>query len=671
MEGDDPHLHDPRGQNANEDAARSRGPVYANEPIATPSSPGESIRQRNLPLSLLLSPPSTSPLFPLNGNNSSPQQYLHRQYNGSRLPLHATGLQDTTYSHTNGSQPLHDSNTGARFRSEADLENPFRERRERSQPIYDSNRGTQLRREAELANPFRERRERPNSTYEQGRARSRSPRRMIQHVDTGGYRERPRDPWMGLPAPKNFPRETYVPPGPNDMLPQRLPSSSSTLSPDCTPRGRDHRPSHPEDSFRELYPTKDHNPYGHRRNQRPKRVPETSGERHPATETKKDINNADEDHLCEFAAPCRMNPSPDGMHYRKVVSHVFGRNKAVTKLFPVGVWVHYCRKHYQRARYRADQWPFTQCDLLLESLRRMEIWNGVESFELILRRREQVRVRRESEVGTASNESKNTTSTNQSQVQGSKTQLVVVRPPGRKHPTAITAPVPDWLRQYVGHGKTFADIREIIERVRSYMTRLRNSEVAQQLKNAPQPPDTLEPPRRAAASNCKKGRPAKPANRDPINIRGSKVRFPDIEILPRFKPWVKEAALRQRSAAASSLQENNQRDSGKSLSRAHTMRETWDFRTVSARAFSRPSINEGHADNELTLYPQDRHSELSSTSDTPVATGSEIQAHIGRAGTNRGQSESQRRRSERVYMKALDRVSRQGSVKKPGDESET
>ena len=49
--------------------------------------------------------------------------------------------------------------------------------------------------------------------------------------------------------------------------------------------------------------------------------------------------------------------------YRKAISHIFGRNKLCTRSIPDFVWVHYCRKHYQRmVRHRAlmgNQYPNT------------------------------------------------------------------------------------------------------------------------------------------------------------------------------------------------------------------------------------------------------------------------------------------------------------------------
>lgn len=464
-------------------------------------------------------------------------------------------------------------------------------------------------------------------------------------------------------------------------MPQNLPSSSPTLSSNNTQRGRGRGRGraldHLGDSPQQLCPFNDGKSYEYLHDQQQQvQACDPESERPPANKQEENTNDNDEDHLCEFAAPCRMHPSPDGMHYRKVVSHVFGRNKAVTKLFPLGVWVHYCRKHYQRARYRADQWPFTQCDLLLESLSRMENWDGVESFELILRRREQMRVGREAggapTTGT-SNQNEITPSAGQAQDQENKSSGVVTRSPGRKHPTAIIAPVPDWLRQHVGHGKTFQEIRHIIELVRNHMVRLRNRERAQhQLNHIPKSPSAPGSPHRGVSSSGRKGRIAKPTNRDPLRLRASTVRFPDVEILPHFKPWVKEAALRQRSATNRPMKEGNIKDyeSEQRISGGgHIVGEIQDTRDANARAESTQPTNGDFATNNTTPCP-DQRCESTSAIETAAANLSHMQPHIGRAGTNRGQSESQRRRSERVYIKALDRVSSQGSIKKPGKDGE-
>lgn len=468
----------------------------------------------------------------------------------------------------------------------------------------------------------------------------------------------------------SFPREVYVPPTPSDMLSRYLPSPSLAQAPYYTLSGHGHGIDHPRISSENTEDANDYSLYDNRQNQQPGQMHELPVERQ-APRRKQDINQRDEDHLCEFAAPCRMHPSPDGMHYRKVVSHVFGRNKAVTKLFPLGVWVHYCRKHYQRARYRADQWPFTQCDLLLESLNRMERWDGVESFELILRRREQMRIGRELDPAATPGASNENASVNQAQGQDNRSQSVLARPQGRKHPTAIVAPVPEWLRQHVGHDKTFAEVRHIIEMVRSHMVKLRNTERAQQLKDIPKATNAPDNPRRAASSNARKARNGKLGSQDPMRVRTSKIRFPDVEILPHFKPWVKKAALRQRSATASSLKEDESRDSEKS---ALGVRQPLGEIRVSGNATSQAELSQ-EADAEFaSCHPLISHSAQRAQPGFTTETGRDLlpdpQSHIGRAGTNRGQSESQRRRSERVYIKALDRVCRHGSIRKPEKDGE-
>ncbi|KAJ5816610.1 hypothetical protein N7447_008843 [Penicillium robsamsonii] len=603
-------------------------------------SSAQTIRQGNQPLSLLLSPPLTSPLIPLGGTiDSTPPLTPLRQYSSS--------------------QPL-----GPRFTST-----------NVSHPAYDPNRGAQLRSAADRANPYRGRLEQADHARGQERARSRSPRRPIQPSGISVSRELPKAPFMGF---NQYPREMYVPPGINDLMPHNLPSSSPTQSPINTKRGHGRAPTmdHPWDSAGEIYTLNDGDLYGYPHDQQQ----QVQGDDlrplgNQPNKQEEDTNDNDEEHLCEFAAPCRMHPSPDGMHYRKVVSHVFGRNKAVTKLFPLGVWVHYCRKHYQRARYRADQWPFTQCDLLLESLSRMENWDGVDSFELILRRREQMRVGRETE-GQATTETPNpnesTTPAGKAQDQEHKISGVVTRSPGRKHPTAIIAPVPDWLRQHVGHGKTFQEIRQIIEMVRGHMVRLRNLERAkQQLSHIPNSPSASGSSRRGALSNGRKGRIAKPANREPLRLRASTIRFPDVEILPHFKPWVKQAALRQRSATTCPANEGDDNDyeAQQRLSgRGHIIGEIPDTHGTNAQAESSQPTNGNVQTNNTTHC--DGSSEYVSTTEMNGVNLSQIQAHIGRAGTNRGQSESQRRRSERVYLKAIDRVPGQGSTKKSGKDGE-
>jgi hypothetical protein len=165
--------------------------------------------------------------------------------------------------------------------------------------------------------------------------------------------------------------------------------------------------------------------------------------------------------LCEFDREACPNGAKNP---RKCISHFFGRNKTCTKGFPTWVWVYYCRKHYQRARYRSDSWPFKQCDIFHETLDRMEAWGGVLSFRLTLRRREHRRSPSET-------------------LHDGMNDLPSEPPPPSPPPSSsssskprdLTVPVPSWLRAEVGANKTFQDIRNIIERIRQYMQGLRDA----------------------------------------------------------------------------------------------------------------------------------------------------------------------------------------------------
>ncbi|OQE30064.1 hypothetical protein PENSTE_c002G00037 [Penicillium steckii] len=233
-----------------------------------------------------------------------------------------------------------------------------------------------------------------------------------------------------------------------------------------------------------------------------------------------DQSNTDPNVKCEFAEVCQMGADGEKTHYRKIISHIFGRNKSATKVFPQEVWVHYCRKHYQRARYRAGEWPFTQCNLLEESLIRMEQWGGVESFELILRRREQERIH-----GTDNQDDSGTDHGQTSQIPArpacKSTSHGKAHTVGRRNPRAVVAPVPDWLRDRTGKGLNFKDIGEIIREIRRYLKELRRVETKVSVKS--------ETPNQ---SKKKKD----PSVRTPV----SPIRFPDIEIIPTFRTWALE-----------------------------------------------------------------------------------------------------------------------------------
>lgn len=92
------------------------------------------------------------------------------------------------------------------------------------------------------------------------------------------------------------------------------------------------------------------------------------------------------DPLCTAIAECVAN---SGDH-RKVVSHIFGRNKICTSQIPSECWIFYCRKHYQRHRFRAKEtgWKRTQFDIIKRQLARLDTWGGVIDWEIALRKKE-------------------------------------------------------------------------------------------------------------------------------------------------------------------------------------------------------------------------------------------------------------------------------------------
>ncbi|PWY96521.1 hypothetical protein BO94DRAFT_580360 [Aspergillus sclerotioniger CBS 115572] len=140
--------------------------------------------------------------------------------------------------------------------------------------------------------------------------------------------------------------------------------------------------------------------------------------------------------ICEYQASCTLPTSPDNPKHRKVISHIFGRNKGSTKRIPHQAWIHYCRKHYQRVRYRTSDWALLQCNLVLESLERMEQWGEIRGFEVKARKRE------------------------------------VERRLGRK--VKGQCPVPRWLADELGK-KSFAEVRELVQRIRGGIEALTRS----------------------------------------------------------------------------------------------------------------------------------------------------------------------------------------------------
>ncbi|KAM0798986.1 hypothetical protein BDR22DRAFT_347971 [Usnea florida] len=104
------------------------------------------------------------------------------------------------------------------------------------------------------------------------------------------------------------------------------------------------------------------------------------------------------DNKCVAVATCLASSSD----HRKVVSHIFGRNKACTRELPQDLWIFWCRKHYQRKKYRAEKhenWHTTQLGLVHEQLDKFEDWGKIDTWTIALRKTEQIALDKENKDG--------------------------------------------------------------------------------------------------------------------------------------------------------------------------------------------------------------------------------------------------------------------------------
>ncbi|KAI5462540.1 hypothetical protein BGZ63DRAFT_216776 [Mariannaea sp. PMI_226] len=139
--------------------------------------------------------------------------------------------------------------------------------------------------------------------------------------------------------------------------------------------------------------------------------------------------------ICMHVDNCNTGSVP-----RKVISHLFGRNKVCTRRIPERAWVCMCRKHYQRIRYRKGaEFSMTQIDLVYEQIARMIFWSqGLESNDRI--NVEGIFIR-------------------------SWTFSIRKRELRRLVESNGQDPLPRWIIQSLGEGKTHDDILNVVERL--------------------------------------------------------------------------------------------------------------------------------------------------------------------------------------------------------------
>lgn len=171
---------------------------------------------------------------------------------------------------------------------------------------------------------------------------------------------------------------------------------------------------------------------------------------------------------CSYCSICTT-----GSPLRKVVSHIFGRNKLSTRQIPKNVWVYYCRKHYQRSRYRNPRGFARQQVLLVKrQCERLELWGGVKDWVIKVRRREELRMNREGDNGDDLDEAdedleENTGGEEPEPNDGGPTSgessrrnstVTTVR---RRNSTGGN----NWIMRHTGMEKTISDIYRLLERI--------------------------------------------------------------------------------------------------------------------------------------------------------------------------------------------------------------
>ena len=205
-------------------------------------------------------------------------------------------------------------------------------------------------------------------------------------------------------------------------------------------------------------------------------------------EDKSDVSFLREEPKCSYCPVCST-----GSPLRKVVSHIFGRNKLSTRQIPKNVWVYYCRKHYQRSRYRNPRGFARQQVLLVRrQCERLEQWGGVKQWVIKVRRREELRMTREEEDGGAAEEVEDMADEEGGEEGGGKAVAMALDEDeaatngeggSRRSSNATVTNSPGaggggsrrgsvgggsgsgWIRKYTGREKTIQDVYRLLDKI--------------------------------------------------------------------------------------------------------------------------------------------------------------------------------------------------------------
>ena len=153
------------------------------------------------------------------------------------------------------------------------------------------------------------------------------------------------------------------------------------------------------------------------------------------------------DRKCYHADKCILK-SED----RKVVSQFFGRNKACTRAIPDHLYGNYCRKHYQRTKYRAKHFGVIQMDLVRKALDKMQAWGGITEFEFALRLRARKLIENQDNYYRACEQAR-----------------AARRPLPPPHPDMDLESKERFLVPYLGKHKSFDDMFDIIDMIEEHI----------------------------------------------------------------------------------------------------------------------------------------------------------------------------------------------------------
>jgi hypothetical protein len=182
-----------------------------------------------------------------------------------------------------------------------------------------------------------------------------------------------------------------------------------------------------------------------------------------------------------------MQNCTTGSQLRKAISHIFGRNKMCTRQIPDNVWVHYCRKHYQRVRYRnVQKYAELQIDMVMKQVLRVQAWSRqnvaqdkagqLTAWQLMARKREQQRLENEASPKGAGCKRTHSQRIAGDHINGNAADAWAEPEPERKKGSTMPNAVPPWLQAKCGQ---MYQTDQVLEILREIELRIKTEELQQ------------------------------------------------------------------------------------------------------------------------------------------------------------------------------------------------